>query len=127
MASIFASQGRDDQAATVCSRAITLARELSLPYELCEAIELRADLLARGRDHEGALAACLEARALAERIEEQELAERMRLLELRLGVALVKQTAGAAGAALDALLDAEPDDMARAPIRAPSCAGATRR
>jgi predicted ATPase/class 3 adenylate cyclase len=111
---LFASQGHDDQAVPICSRAIALARDLSLPYELCEALELRADLLIRSGEHADALAACQEARGLAERIEEQELAERMRILELRLRVATGQLAAPAACAELGAMLEAAPDEAARA-------------
>jgi hypothetical protein len=117
IAMLFATQGQDDhKALLVCARADALARELSMPYELCEALELRAELLARGTDYAGAMSACQEARALAERIEEQEVAERMRVLELRLRVALGELPAGDACDALGALLDAAPDDAKRAPI-----------
>ena len=99
------------------TRAIALARELSLPYELCEALELRAELLtAPWNDYADALTACVEARELAERIEEAEVVDRMRVLELRLRAAAGELTVDAACAALGALLDAAPDDTARAPI-----------
>ncbi|MEO7912227.1 MAG: adenylate/guanylate cyclase domain-containing protein, partial [Roseiflexaceae bacterium] len=115
-AALFAAQTHDDQALSTCARAITLARELSLPYELCEALELRANLLLRRADYLDAMAACVEVRALAERIEEVEIVDRMRVFELRLRVATAELTVGMACAALGALLDAAPDDTARAPI-----------
>jgi class 3 adenylate cyclase/tetratricopeptide (TPR) repeat protein len=115
-AALFAAQAHDDQATSTCARAITLARELSLPYELCEALELRAELLLRRGDYRDAMAACVESRELAERIEELDVAERMRVLELRLRVVLGELSADAACAALGALLDAAADDTARARI-----------
>jgi class 3 adenylate cyclase/tetratricopeptide (TPR) repeat protein len=116
LALLFAAQAREEQAMPLCLRAITLARDLSLPYELCEALELRAELLMRRGEHAGALAACQEARALAERIDEQELAERVRILELRLRVATGELAASAACAALGALLEAAAGEAARAAL-----------
>jgi hypothetical protein len=63
-----------------------------------------------------ALAACAEAREIAERIEESEVIERARVFELRLRAAAGELTVDAACAALGRLLDAAPDDTARAPI-----------
>jgi adenylate cyclase len=113
---LLAAQGHDDQAISICIRATTIARELSLSYELCEQIELRAQLLMRQEHYADALTACIEARELAERIEESGVAERTRVLELRLRAAAGELTASAACAALGRLLDAAPDDSARAPI-----------
>jgi hypothetical protein len=97
-------------------RAISLARKLSLPYDLCEALELRAELLLRQEQFADALAACLEARELAERIEEREVAEQACMLELRLRAAIGELSAEAACAKLGALLDTAPNDAMRAPI-----------
>jgi tetratricopeptide (TPR) repeat protein len=116
IASLFAGQGRDEMAAPICARAIAMARELALPYELCEQLELRAELLAQTKDYASALVACTEARELAERIEEGEVAARAGLLELRLRVAAGDLMVDAACDALEALLNAAPDDTARAAI-----------
>jgi adenylate cyclase len=115
VAALFAAS-EHEKAAPICKRTEALARELSLPYELCEQLELRAELLMRQNHYADALTACVEARELAERIEERGVAERMRVLELRLRAATGELAAGAAVAALGVLLDTAPDDLARAPI-----------
>jgi class 3 adenylate cyclase/predicted ATPase len=118
IATIFVAESHydSDRTISICMRAIALARELSLPSELCEQFELLAELRMHQERYAEALTACLEAREIAERIKERDVAGRTRLLELRLRAAIGELSVDAACAALDALLDAAPDDIARAPI-----------
>jgi class 3 adenylate cyclase/tetratricopeptide (TPR) repeat protein len=115
-AALFAAQAQDDLAIPPCVRAISLARELSLPYELCEALELRAELLLRRGDYFEARAACAEASEIAKRVEEGEAVQRMRMMDVRLRAATGEQTVDIACAALGAMLDTAPDGVARAMI-----------
>ena len=112
LASLFETQG-SAQALPVCQRAIALARELELVYELSEQLELRARLLLQRQDYAAALRDCDEALELAQRTEAHEVVQAATQLRLRLRVLSGDMTKAVACSTIAALLNENPDNDQR--------------
>ena len=84
MAKAYVEQGWYETAATLLQQAITIGRILDTPYELCEFLYTRADLLTRQEQYEQALLVNEEALQIAAEVNHPQIQLDARLLQGRL-------------------------------------------